>query len=501
MAETGAHPPAANPDPPRLGIFRMLGDKFDALRAPSPVKALEETLFTPGPQVPPGGEPSPQRGRAGSRATVVEVEPAASVQVDAHEKDDVIRLLKQCIAAAQAEEDLLRKRIAQLEKDAAFWKAESYSGIQGSMSAIATSPQYVEMKERLNKERARTVELEKELESRKEAQQNSVAAAVVQASLEEANVALARARQELEKERQERATEQKGAAARDQEWKARVAAMQTREAQLLEQVAAAKQETEASAAHANRFARELAATSQAGEKLKADARAAKEEAEAAKTLLAARQKPRMDDSEFQCLQRDREMLSDQLYEAQRRIKALEQGPAPSAPRRGGGGKAPVAQRREEVVEVQALIVPEPTEADLLLQSRFKLPESERQTAVHGCSLGATHGFLYLSAEHLCFGGSSVNSFFDQARDVVLKMGDVVSLDKTGKTHLKVHTRDGAMHEFASLRHRKLLAVQISNATARLGAPRVEILREGHPDANTGIGSAIDDDDFVLVPEK
>jgi hypothetical protein len=148
-----------------------------------------------------------------------------------------------------------------------------------------------------------------------------------------------------------------------------------------------------------------------------------------------------------------------------------------------------------------LIVPELTEADLLLQSRFKLPESERQTAVHGCSLGATHGFLYLSAEHLCFGGSSVNSFFDQARDVVLKMGDVVSLDKTGKTHLKVRTRDGAMHEFASLRHRKLLAVQISNAAARLGAPRVEILREGHPDANTGIGSAIDDDDFVLVPEK
>ena len=236
----------------------------------------------------------------------------------------------------------------------------------------------------------------------------------------------------------------------------------------------------------------MAAAAAGAERLRAEARAAKEEAEAAKALLAARQKPRMDDSEFQCLQHDRELLADQLYEAQRRIKSLEMAATASA----GPGRG-TAARGEELVEVQPLIVPEPTEADLLLQSRFKLPASERQTAVHGCTLGTTHGFLYLSADHICFGGSAVKSFYDQARDVVLAVGEVAALDKTGKTHLRVRMRDGTAHDFAGLRHRKLLAVQICTAAARLGAPRIDILREGQPDAKSGM-TDLTDDDFVLL---
>ncbi len=120
----------ARAEPQRIGLFKMLGDKFDSLRAPSPVKQVTSEER----QDPAGSGPVvEQRGRASSRAAVAEVEPAASVAVDAGEKDDVIRLLKQCLSAAQAEEETLRKRMVQLENDAAFWKKESYAGIKDQM--------------------------------------------------------------------------------------------------------------------------------------------------------------------------------------------------------------------------------------------------------------------------------------------------------------------------------------------------------------------------------
>ncbi len=260
-----------------------------------------------------------------------------------------------------------------------------------------------------------------------------------------------------------------------------------------QQAEAAKKSAEEEAARSARLVAESAAAAHAVELLRSEARAAKEEVDAAKTLLAARQKPRMDDSEFQCLQRDREMLADQLFEANRRLAALEKP-------QGGGSKqsaaAAVTVAAPPVVEVQPLILPEATEADLLLQKRFKLPATERQEAVHGCSHAGTHGFLYLSAEHVCFGGSAVKSFFDQ-RDVVIGLTQIAALDKTGKTHVRVMTKDGAVHEFASFRHRKELCTQIRQAAAKLGGVRIEILREGHEDDKSGI-TDITEDDFVVV---
>ena len=132
----------------RGGLFKFLdvaSAKLDSLRAPSPSKHLSE----PSPET--SSSPGRQSSRSRSTSRTVEVlEPAAPLapvdHSDEHEKDDVIRLLKQCISAAQQEEEQLKLQIAQLQKDVDYWKAESYKGISKTFTDIANSPQYVDLK-------------------------------------------------------------------------------------------------------------------------------------------------------------------------------------------------------------------------------------------------------------------------------------------------------------------------------------------------------------------
>jgi hypothetical protein len=136
------------------------------------------------------------------------------------------------------------------------------------------------------------------------------------------------------------------------------------------------------------------------------------------------------EAEFQCLLRDRELLSSQLLEAQRRLKELENKPEEKK-----------KERREVMlpppVETQSLLVAPLTPADLALQKKFGLPESERQIAVHGGTFLQQHGFVYLSDEHICFGGSAVKSFFEK-KDLIIALKNVAAIDKTGsKSHVKI----------------------------------------------------------------
>jgi hypothetical protein len=145
--------PPSGPPQERTGLFKFLdvaSAKLDSLRAPSPNKNLASPDRLEEPPSASLGRTS-QRSRSSSRsgATVVEIEPSShhvKHGSDEGEKDDVIRLLKQCLAAAQQEEEHLKLQLAQQQKEVEYWKAESYGGISKSLGAIATSPQYLEIK-------------------------------------------------------------------------------------------------------------------------------------------------------------------------------------------------------------------------------------------------------------------------------------------------------------------------------------------------------------------
>ena len=218
------------------------------------------------------------------------------------------------------------------------------------------------------------------------------------------------------------------------------------------------------------------------------------EADAATIMLGARQQQHHENhgaEEFHCLLRDREMLAAQLYEAQRQLKALEvPGRKPAAV-----SAAPAAVA--EPVETLPLIVPPATDADIALQKRFALPESERQIAVHGATFLGQHGFVYLADEHICFGGSAVKSFYEK-KDLVLPLKQVSAIDKTGsKSHVKLLLKDGTVHELSGLKHRKVFAVQVRSASARLGTA-IDILRDGKMDLDSGVLPDLQEDDFLLV---
>jgi hypothetical protein len=229
---------------------------------------------------------------------------------------------------------------------------------------------------------------------------------------------------------------------------------------------------------------------------RAELQTARAEAETARTLLSSRQHHVGSEGggEFQCLLRDRELLATQLGEAQQQLKAIA-----SAARSGTKeGNQRVVAPLPPVVEVLPVIVPEATSADIALQNRFKLPQGERQIAMHGCTFAKqAHGFLYLFHEHLCFGPSAVKSFYDQ-HDLVIPLVQIAAIDKSGSTtHVRVLLKDGTVHDFSGIKHRKVFAVQVRSASARCGTA-VEILRDGIEDLKSGILPDLKEDDFIVM---
>lgn len=440
--------------------------------------------------------------------------PAPDAEADVAQLEDVVRLLRECVAQGERENDGLRSQVRSLERDVAFWKQESYATLAANPADITHSAPYVTLQTQCAalQTRVRALEADAALHAQHSAEQEQArrAAAAEQqhaAERHESELRDALARSTAEAEAQERAAQ---LAARDA-----IAAL----AHARAEAEAARVALEAEWTHRLREA-QAAHEEREGQLARRVAELEVEVRREAELLALHRSGAEVDErpqsvvgrDELRCLQRDREMLAEQVRDLQRQLstrrslqssKGKEEASVEDEPRPGPC-----------VTDPQPDVEPPATgEADVILQRRFKLPVTQRQMALHGCAESGANGFAYLTQQYLCFGSSAVSSFFAH-KDVVVPLTDVVSVDKTGKTTLVVARHDSSTITLKGLRERRQLAVQMRDAVLRLTGKEITMvlgkrpgplfffplklpsqLCQGQPDPDTGI---LREDDFELV---
>lgn len=421
-----------------------LGEKLDRLRAPSPSEALRV------PSSPDDTTTTTGRARGGS--VVVLQDPAHHERhgSDEGEKEDVIRLLKQCLAAAGNTEEELRVQIKQLEKEVDFWKKESYSGISVTLESISNSPQYKDLKEKHRVEQNRVEELTAQLDAEKkrlaQLQQDFAAQALVASESAQEAIHL------LEVEKSQSVV---AVGKLKQMVDIEIAARLKAEAKVTEQMAWMKQLQD-------RFDQSVA-LSEALTTERDQARQALAEAlqraESAEAQLLSRER-HVGTEELQCLQRDRQALAVQLQEAKEELKRL----------RRGGVPLPVALVPND--QHQPL-----KEEDMQLQKRFGLDHSQMILSVHGAALGPQHGHLWLTRNFLCFGGSALQSFYDQ-QDWTIPVDTLVALDSVGMGKLVLHRQEEKAVTLSGIRERDELVRQVLGVIGALHLPEPKLMREG-----------------------
>ena len=445
-----------------------LDEKLERFRPLSPAVPLvdEEDVTT-----------DPARPRGGSVVVLEDPRTHQRTGSDDSAQQDVIRLLKQCLAAANVTEEELRSQLAQLEKDVEFWKRESYSGISVTLEAISVSPQYKELKEKHRLAAARARELEAELNV---SRQDSVVSD--QGKLDEMIVL----RKEIEKF-QDKA----------KSWETQMAAQKKQvengESRALELTIAREND----ALRAEQFSASLKVTLEATQKELAEARECNNEGKKKEAKLAAeigalrerleaRERTEVGSEELHTLQRDRRQLASELAEAREELAAMK-------------GEKSAENRRQDAERKTSDAGTPVREEDAALQKRFKLERNETILSNHGAAVSGQHGFAWLTKGYILFGSSAVQSFYDQ-RDVRVPLENVAVVDRLGQGKLELRDAAGiALVQFGGIRSRNQLAEEILGAMQAMGAPPPMLLTEGSEPENVNVAEGADD--FVLVDSK